>query len=116
MGNSDKQNAKQIDIVSELFELRKIETKLLTKALRDVVFMARTSGGVAGPDKGLMEACDKAEDLLLRLFNEKPNYFIGTENGIEDIDWPIEQDPCDLAHDYQAMQYGSDAPSEYDPS
>jgi len=43
-------------------------------------------------------------------------YFRGTENGIEDIDGPIEQDPCDLAHDYEAMQYGSDAPTEYDPS
>lgn len=29
---------------------------------------------------------------------------------------PQEQDPCDLAHDYEEMTYGSDAPSEYDPS
>ncbi len=29
---------------------------------------------------------------------------------------PQEQDPCDLAHDYNAMTEGSDAPTEYDPS
>ena len=43
-------------------------------------------------------------------------YFRGTENGIEDIDGPLEPDPCDLARDYEEMQYGSDAPTEYDPS
>ena len=29
---------------------------------------------------------------------------------------PDEPDPCDLARDYEEMSYGSDAPTEYDPS
>ena len=31
-------------------------------------------------------------------------------------DGPTEQDPSDLAHDHNAITYGADAPSEYDPS
>lgn len=33
-------------------------------ALRKLVFMARTSGGTAGPDSGLMAALDEAERVL----------------------------------------------------
>ncbi len=45
------------------------------------------------------------EDMI----EDDPDFF-KTEEG------PQEQDPCDLAHDYQEMVYGSDSPSEYDPS
>lgn len=31
-------------------------------------------------------------------------------------DGPTEQDPSDLAHDHNAITYGADGPSEYDPS
>ena len=85
--NSDKQNAREISIVDDLLALREIEKTLLTKAIKDLVFMARTSAAVSY-DKGLIESCDMADDLLLRLFGEKPKYFIGTENGIADIDTP----------------------------
>lgn len=88
MKNKGKKKANDIGIVGDLLELRKIEKKLLVKALRDLVFMARTSGGVAGPDKGLMQACDFAEGLLNDL-SEKPTYFMATENGIADIDIPL---------------------------
>lgn len=33
-----------------------------------------------------------------------------------DQDGPTEPDPSDLAHDHNAITYGADAPSEYDPS
>ena len=33
-------------------------------AMRKLVFMARTSGGIAGADAGLMKACEEAEALL----------------------------------------------------
>lgn len=36
----------------------------LEKALRDLVLMARTSGGVAGRDADLCKACDQAEAVL----------------------------------------------------
>jgi hypothetical protein len=36
----------------------------LRRALRQLAFMARTSGGTAGPDRGLMEALERAEKLL----------------------------------------------------
>lgn len=36
----------------------------IKKALRRLVIAARTSGGVAGPDAGLMAACAEAEALL----------------------------------------------------
>lgn len=36
------------------------------KLLRRLTFAARTSGGTAGPDEGLMEACDAAEKFLSR--------------------------------------------------
>ena len=36
----------------------------LTKALRQLTFAARTSGGVAGRDDGLCAACDEAEAAL----------------------------------------------------
>jgi transposase InsO family protein len=32
--------------------------------LRRLVFMARTTGGTAGPDKGLMDVCEEAETFL----------------------------------------------------
>jgi hypothetical protein len=36
----------------------------LIDALRNLVFAARTSGGVAGRDDGLCEACNAAEAVL----------------------------------------------------
>lgn len=36
----------------------------VVKVLRKLVLMARTSGGVAGRDKGLCAACDEAERVL----------------------------------------------------
>ena len=33
-------------------------------ALRELVLMARTTGGTAGPDPALMLACDRAETVL----------------------------------------------------
>lgn len=33
-----------------------------------------------------------------------------------DQDGPTEPDPCDLAHDHNAITYGADDPTEYDPS
>lgn len=36
------------------------------RALRTLTFQARTSGGTAGPDAGLMAACDAAEAQLMR--------------------------------------------------
>lgn len=36
------------------------------KKLRALVWAARTSGGTAGPDKFLMEACEDAEQLIER--------------------------------------------------
>jgi hypothetical protein len=37
------------------------------KPLRDLLFMARTTGGTAGPDADLMGACERAEQLLIAL-------------------------------------------------
>ena len=45
------------------------------KVLKDLTFAARTSGGTSGPDKGLQEACERAEDILqtgLRVENDNP--------------------------------------------
>lgn len=39
----------------------------LAKALKDLTFAARTSGGTPGPDAGLMSACDAAETALARV-------------------------------------------------
>jgi hypothetical protein len=36
----------------------------LEGALKSLVMMARTCGGTAGPDEGLMKACESAESLL----------------------------------------------------
>ena len=36
------------------------------EALRFLAFTARTTGGTAGPDSGLKEACERAEALLAR--------------------------------------------------
>lgn len=90
MDNSDKQNAKFLGIIPEMLELREVEKRLLVKALRDIVFAARTTGGVAGRDGGLVEACEKAEAVLAQLGKSPvmPAYFIGTETGIEDIENP----------------------------
>lgn len=85
--NSNKQNARPISIVKDLLDLREIEKTLFKKVIKDLVFMARTSAAVTG-DKGLIEACDMADDLILRICGEKPKYFIGTENGIADTDTP----------------------------
>jgi hypothetical protein len=38
--------------------------ELMEKALKDLVFAARTSGGVAGRDEGLCAACETAERVL----------------------------------------------------
>lgn len=38
----------------------------LFNALRKLTMMARTSGGIAGPDPMLMDACDEAEALISR--------------------------------------------------
>ncbi len=46
---------------------------MLEDALRRLTFMARTTGGVAGRDEGLREACDAAEALLaMRVITIKP--------------------------------------------
>lgn len=37
------------------------------KVMAKLVIMARTTGGTAGPDAGLMEACEEAETLLLNI-------------------------------------------------
>ncbi len=47
-------------------------------------------------------------------FNHQSSVPLG--DMMEDEQGPQEQDPCDLAHDYNAMTEGSDAPTEYDPS
>lgn len=39
------------------------------EALRELTFMARTSGGTSGPDAGLQSACAKAEALLVKPYN-----------------------------------------------
>ena len=45
-------------------EVHASKIKPLRAALKDVVLQARTSGGIAGPDAGLMAACSRAEQLL----------------------------------------------------
>jgi len=42
------------------------ENELLRKVLRQLVFAARTSGGVAGRDEALCASCDEAEALLVQ--------------------------------------------------
>jgi hypothetical protein len=41
--------------------------KQSTELLKRITFMARTSGGTAGPDSDLMAACDEAETFLSAL-------------------------------------------------
>lgn len=50
------------EVRADAFEAR---VKELEWALRSLTFAARTSGGTAGPDAGLMHACDDAEILLI---------------------------------------------------
>jgi hypothetical protein len=40
------------------------ERDAAVRLLKNVAFMARTSGGTAGPDAALMAACSAAEDFL----------------------------------------------------
>jgi len=42
------------------------ENELLRKALKQLAFAARTSGGVAERDEALCLACDEAEALLMQ--------------------------------------------------
>ncbi len=59
-----------LDTTDELAELReelrgvKSVGAMHAKALKRLTFMARTSGGTAGPDAELMKACDEAEQAL----------------------------------------------------
>lgn len=43
------------------------QIKALREALKRLTVMARTSGGTAGPDQGLMDACEAAESALRAL-------------------------------------------------
>ncbi|MBC3421837.1 hypothetical protein [Pseudomonas sp. RW3S2] len=38
--------------------------KLQVEALKGLIFAARTTGGTAGPDQGLVQACEKAEHAI----------------------------------------------------
>lgn len=42
----------------------------LLEALKKLTMMARTSGGTAGPDAGLMEACAEAESAIAKATGE----------------------------------------------
>lgn len=68
--------------------LRALERDMALDALKKLMLMAMTSGGTAGPDKGLMDAIDEAERTIMLIDGEPASYFIGTENGIADIDTP----------------------------
>ena len=54
--------------------------------LNDLIFASRTSGGTSGPDEGLIKACEAAE-IAFNKINSAVR-FIGTENGIADIETP----------------------------
>lgn len=59
---------------------------LALMVLKDLIFAARTSGGTAGPDNGLISACEAAEIAFNKI--NPPAYFIATETGIADIETP----------------------------
>ncbi|YCH23139.1 hypothetical protein M1D96_06440 [Pseudomonas sp. D1-3] len=47
----------------ELGGIKNVSTET-TKAMKRLCLHARTSGGTAGPDQGLMDACEQAEKML----------------------------------------------------
>lgn len=50
--------------IAHIFGNAKSENTHLRDLLARLALMARTSGGVSGPDKDLMEVCEEAEDFL----------------------------------------------------
>lgn len=56
----------------------------LGEALRGLTFAARTSGGTAGPDAGLMAACEKAEHALSLVGIGQA--MLGTAHGVGVVD------------------------------
>ncbi len=66
-GDTASPAPEQADSTDELREeiggLKSVNT-MLVQALKRLTFHARTTGGTAGPDAGLMEACEQAEHAL----------------------------------------------------
>jgi hypothetical protein len=55
--------AELAELREELSGVKNVSTET-AKAMKRLVVCARTSGGTAGPDAGLMEACEQAEKML----------------------------------------------------
>lgn len=53
-------------------EIRERLEEDFLKAVRRLVVCARTTGGTAGPDQGLMDACETVEDMLRTHSPEEP--------------------------------------------
>ena len=53
----------QDELLEEIGGLKSVNT-MLVQALKRLTFYARTTGGTAGPDTGLMQACEQAEHAL----------------------------------------------------
>lgn len=49
-----------------------LRERAILRALKRLVFAARTSGGTPGPDAYLMAACDEAEALLSKAGESLP--------------------------------------------
>lgn len=55
--------AERDELREELSGVKNVSTET-AKAMKRLVMYARTSGGTAGPDAGLMDACEQAEKML----------------------------------------------------
>lgn len=55
--------AERDELREELSGVKNVSTET-AKAMKRLVMCARTSGGTAGPDAGLMDACEQAEKML----------------------------------------------------
>ncbi|QYM99543.1 Arc family DNA-binding protein [Pseudomonas protegens] len=55
---------KRVEEMREELEGLKEVGRLQAEALKGLIFAARTTGGTAGPDLGLMQACEKAEHAI----------------------------------------------------
>lgn len=62
-----------VETISLQLDTRTPSPDKLREALKNLTLMARTSGGTTGPDRKLMEACEKAEAILQALSTE-PEY------------------------------------------
>ena len=63
VGEVDQLRAENESLREELGGIKNVSTET-TQAMRRLVMYARTSGGTAGPDHGLMDACEQAEKML----------------------------------------------------